>query len=99
MRTHGKLMLGMVATGTLAMLTASPLAMAQDSDVQRFRLACDQDYKRYCTGDSPGPALEEACLSQYYINLSLNCRAALDRQQNATAADEDQSSSSDENSQ
>ena len=99
MRTHGKLMPGMTAAGTLALLTAGPLAMAQDSDVQGFRVACDQDYKRYCTGDSPGPALEAACLNQYYINLSLNCRAALDRQQNATARDEDQSSPSDEHSQ
>lgn len=96
MRTRGKL--NMVAgLATLTLLRMSPTALAQESDLQGFRAACEQDYRRYCVGDDPGAALEAACLSQYYINLSLSCRAALDRQQNPGAA-EDQSGSSEENS-
>lgn len=96
MRTHGNLKpraaAGLVA---LAILTASQISIAQESDLRAFRLACSQDYKYYCTGDSPGVALEAACLRQYYINLSLQCRQQLD-QQNAMATGEGQGSSSDD---
>lgn len=82
----------------LAILRATPAVLAQESDLRGFRMACAQDYRSYCTGDNPGVALQAACLRQYYVNLSLNCRIALDRLQNPTGADEDQSGSSDADS-
>lgn len=96
MRTHGKLKLGLVAgLAAFAVLRPSPVVFAQELGLHAFRVACAQDYRQYCTGDNPGVALEAACLRQYYVNLSLNCRTALDGLQNA---DEDQSGSSDANS-
>jgi hypothetical protein len=81
MRAHAKLNPRLaVGLATLAILGPGAVAMAQDSDLSGFRAACAQDYRRYCTGDDPGVAVETACLSQYYINLSLSCRDELDKQ-------------------
>lgn len=97
MQARGKLKLGFAGLAAFAAVRASPLALAQEADLHEFRVACAQDYKRYCTGDDPGVTLEASCLRQYYINLSLNCRIALDSLQNPTGA-EDQIGSSDANS-
>jgi len=97
MRAHGKLKLGLAGLAAFAVVRASSVVLAQEADLHEFRAACTQDYKLYCTGDNPGVALEAACLRQYYVNLSLNCRTALDDLQNPTGA-EDQIDSSGENS-
>jgi len=97
MRTHGKLKLGVAAgLATFVAVGASRAVLGQEADLHGFRAACAPDYRQYCAGDNPGVTLEAACLSQYYINLSLSCRMALDRLQNPSAADEGQSGSSDE---
>ncbi len=68
-----------------ALLAAVPLltlsaqgaadAAAQSAAMQR---SCKPDYEAHCTGDDPAPAIERACLAQFYVNLSAGCRAALD---------------------
>jgi len=97
MRTHGKLKLGLAGLAAFVAVQASSVVLAQEADLHEFRAACAQDYRVYCTGDNPGVALEAACLGQYYVNLSLNCRTALDGLQNPTGA-EDQIGSAGENS-
>jgi len=97
MRSHGKLKLRLAGLAAFAVVQASSVALAQEADLHQFRAACAQDYRLYCAGDNPGAALEAACLKQYYVNLSLNCRTALDDLQNPTGA-EDQIGSSGENS-
>jgi hypothetical protein len=59
------------------------IAWAQDTGSQGLQAACSTDYHRFCTGDDPGAAIVAACLSQYYMNLSEQCRGALDAQQKA----------------
>ena len=39
---------------------------------------CRTDYAAHCVGQNPAPPIAAACLSQYYVNLSADCRAALD---------------------
>jgi hypothetical protein len=57
-------------------------ATAQTDDAAGLAMAlksqCKADYARRCTGNDPPAAIAAACLSQYYINLSIPCRAALD---------------------
>lgn len=100
MSSQGKLK-RRVATGiaVAVVLGAGRPVLAQESGEQRLQAACKDDYQTYCSGDDAGVAVETACLRQYYINLSMRCRAALDQQQNAAAGGEDQSGSSDQTGQ
>jgi hypothetical protein len=100
MSTQGKLK-RRVATGiaVAVVLGAAQPVLAQESGGQGLEAACKEDYQSFCSGDNPGVAMEAACLRQYYINLSMPCRAALDQQQNPAAAGEDQSGSSDQTDQ
>ena len=88
MRTHGKLKLGLTGLAAFVAMQASSVVLAQEAGLREFRAACAQDYRLYCTGDNPGVALEAACLRQYYVNLSLNCRTALDDLQNPTGSED-----------
>jgi hypothetical protein len=99
MSTQGKLKSRVAAGIAVAVvLGAWRPVLAQEPGGQGLA-ACKEDYQRYCSGDNPGVAVETGCLSQYYINLSMSCRAALDQQQNAAAGGEDQSGSSDQTAQ
>ena len=40
--------------------------------------SCRPDQRRYCNDMGRTGAVGTACLHQYYVNLSHNCRAALD---------------------
>ncbi len=73
--------------GWLALLAAAVWAapgwaqQAADPDAQNaavLRRVCKADYAAHCTGDDPAPAIEKACLAQFYVNLSQGCQAALD---------------------
>jgi len=47
-----------------------------------LKSACRADYRAHCTGNDPAPPIAAACLSQYYVNLSKNCQAALEAYNN-----------------
>ena len=56
---------------------AQGLGEADSATATAIRKTCDKDYQAHCQGKYPALALEVACLSQYYVNLSPGCRAAL----------------------
>jgi hypothetical protein len=73
-----------------AVLTGTAAAFAQDAEDQAqadaaMRRVCRADYAAHCTGSEPPALLERACLSQYAVNLSASCRAALHKAQSASA--------------
>lgn len=43
-----------------------------------LKRVCKADYAAHCIGNDPAAPIAAACLSQYYVNLSTSCRAALD---------------------
>ena len=80
-------------TLTFAMLAAAGwtgAAAAQDAAAQSaavLKRTCKPDYQAHCTGSNPAPAIERACLAQFYMNLSSGCRAALDAARAAANGD------------
>lgn len=68
--------------GLLALAACGPVAAwAQGSDAgaaTALKAACRTDYRAHCVGSDPAAPIAAACLSQYYLNLSKNCQAALD---------------------
>ena len=64
-----------------AVLAGSAAARAQTSDpgaAIAMKSSCRADYRAHCTGNDPAAPIAAACLSQFYVNLSKNCQAALD---------------------
>lgn len=43
-----------------------------------MKAACRTDYRAHCVGSDPAAPIAAACLSQFYLNLSKSCQAALD---------------------
>jgi len=59
---------------------SSTAAQAQGSDsnvAAALKASCRVDYRAHCNGNDPTPSVAAACLGQFYINLSTNCRTAL----------------------
>lgn len=67
--------------GLVALLAWGPVAArAQDAGAAAtgMKAACRADYRAHCVGNDPAAPIAAACLSQFYVNLSKNCQAALD---------------------
>ena len=69
--------------GVSALLACGPaVAWAQGGDAANtgvaLKSACRTDYRAHCVGTDPAAPIAAACLSQFYLNLSQNCQAALD---------------------
>ena len=64
----------------VAGLAASAVAQTAPSPAVSAALlqSCRTDYEAHCVGHNPAPPIAAACLSQYYVNLTTQCRAALD---------------------
>jgi hypothetical protein len=68
------------STFLVAGLAGSALAQTGPSPAVSASLlqSCRIDYEAHCVGHNPAPPIAAACLSQYYVNLSTQCRQALD---------------------
>lgn len=69
--------------GISVLVACGPVAAwAQGNDAGAaaagMKAACRTDYRAHCVGNDPAAPIAAACLSQYYLNLSKNCQAALD---------------------
>lgn len=69
--------------GISALIACGPVtAQAQGTDAGAaatgMKAACRTDYRAHCVGSDPAAPIAAACLSQFYLNLSKNCQAALD---------------------
>ena len=64
----------------IAGLAGSAVAQTVPSPAASAALlqSCRTDYEAHCVGRNPAPPIAAACLAQYYVNLSAQCRAALD---------------------
>ena len=56
----------------------SPALAGGSSTAQTLLSTCRRDYRAHCTGNNPAPTVLAGCLSQYYLNLTRDCQAALD---------------------
>ena len=65
----------------------SPATAGDSAAGRTMQIACLRDYRARCSGRDMSPGIAAGCLSQYYINLSGECRAALDTY-NGRAGDE-----------
>jgi hypothetical protein len=66
-------------------VAAAPAAQAQtrqNDTGAALKSSCRVDYRAHCSGADPTPPIAAACLSQFYINLSKNCQAALNAYNN-----------------
>jgi len=74
---------GLWKASVSALIVCGPAAAwAQSSDPVNtgaaLKSVCRTDYRAHCVGTDPSAPIAAACLSQYYLNLSKNCQAALD---------------------
>ncbi len=69
--------------GVSALVACGPAAAwAQGNETVNtgtaLKSACRTDYRAHCVGTDPAAPIAAACLSQFYLNLSKTCQAALD---------------------
>jgi hypothetical protein len=64
------------------LLLANGQRLAFAEEAREIRQSCGADYREYCSGGEYDPiAIQEGCLRQHYLDLSIGCRETLDRVQ------------------